>query len=40
MNKKEVLPVEFTDANFEELALNTDQAVLVDFWGNGAAHAA
>lgn len=32
MNKKEVLPVEFTDANFDELALNTDQAVLVDFW--------
>lgn len=24
--------VEFTDANFEELALKTDQAVLVDFW--------
>ena len=25
-------PVEFTDANFEELVLNSDKPVLVDFW--------
>ena len=26
------MTVEFTDANFEELALKTDKPVLVDFW--------
>ena len=26
------MTVEFTDANFEELALQTDKPVLVDFW--------
>lgn len=26
------MAVELTDANFEELALNTDKPVLVDFW--------
>ncbi|MBL4577944.1 MAG: thioredoxin [Flavobacteriales bacterium] len=26
------MTVEFTDANFEELALNSDKPVLVDFW--------
>ncbi len=26
------MAVEFTDANFEELAINTDKPVLVDFW--------
>ena len=26
------MTIEFTDANFEELALNTDKPVLVDFW--------
>ena len=26
------MAVEFTDANFEELALNSDKPVLVDFW--------
>ncbi len=26
------MAVEFTDANFEELALKTDKPVLVDFW--------
>lgn len=25
-------PVEITDANFEELVLNSDKPVLVDFW--------
>ncbi|WNJ16844.1 thioredoxin [Pontibacter sp. G13] len=25
-------PVEFTDANFEELVLKSDKPVLVDFW--------
>ena len=26
------MAVEFTDANFQELALNSDKPVLVDFW--------
>ena len=26
------MAVEFTDANFEELAINSDKPVLVDFW--------
>ncbi len=26
------MAVEFTDANFEELALNSDKPVIVDFW--------
>jgi len=26
------MAVEFTDANFEELALKSDKPVLVDFW--------
>ena len=26
------MALEFTEANFEELAMNTDKAVLVDFW--------
>ncbi len=26
------MTIEFTDANFEELALKTDKPVLVDFW--------
>ncbi len=26
------MAVEFTDANFEELALNADKPVVVDFW--------
>jgi thioredoxin 1 len=26
------MAVEFTEANFEELAIKTDQPVLVDFW--------
>ena len=26
------MAVEFTDANFEEMAINTDKPVLVDFW--------
>lgn len=26
------MTIEFTDANFEELALQTDKPVLVDFW--------
>jgi len=26
------MPVEFTDANFEELALKSDKPVIVDFW--------
>lgn len=26
------MAVEFTEANFEELALNSDKPVLVDFW--------
>ena len=27
-----LMAVEFTDANFEELAINSDKPVLVDFW--------
>jgi len=27
-----IMAVEFTDANFEELAINSDKPVLVDFW--------
>ena len=27
-----IMAVEFTDANFEELALQSDKPVLVDFW--------
>ncbi len=27
-----IMAVEFTDANFEELALNSDKPVVVDFW--------
>ena len=30
--KKYKMALEFTEANFEELAMNTDKAVLVDFW--------
>ena len=30
--KRNVMAVEFTDANFEELALNSDKPVMVDFW--------
>jgi thioredoxin 1 len=26
------MAVEFTDANFQEIAVNTDQPVMVDFW--------
>ncbi|MBL4624442.1 MAG: thiol reductase thioredoxin, partial [Flavobacteriales bacterium] len=26
------MAIEFTDANFEELALKSDKPVLVDFW--------
>lgn len=26
------MAVEFTDANFEEMAINSDKPVLVDFW--------
>ena len=26
------MAIEFTDANFQELALNSDKPVLVDFW--------
>ena len=26
------MAVEFTDANFEELALNSDKPVIIDFW--------
>ncbi len=26
------MALEFTDDNFEELAMNTDKAVLIDFW--------
>jgi thioredoxin 1 len=26
------MAVEFTDANFEEMALNSDKPVIVDFW--------
>ena len=26
------MAVEFTDANFEEVALNSDKPVLIDFW--------
>ena len=26
------MALEFTEANFEELAMNSDKAVLVDFW--------
>ena len=34
------MAVEFTDANFEELAINSDKPVLVDFWASGAVLAA
>ncbi len=29
---EKVKPLEFTSANFEELVLNSDKPVLVDFW--------
>jgi len=31
-NYIEIMALEFTDANFEELAINTDKPVIVDFW--------
>jgi len=30
--KKEIMALEITDANFEELVLKSDKPVLVDFW--------
>ena len=32
------MAVEFTDANFEELALKSDKPVLVDFWAEWLDH--
>ena len=31
-SKQNIMAVEFTDANFEELAINTDKPVMIDFW--------
>ena len=30
--KKNIMAIEVTDANFEEVVLNSDKPVLVDFW--------
>ena len=30
--KHKIMALEFTDANFEELVLNSDKPVMVDFW--------
>lgn len=30
--KKHIMAIQFTDANFEELVLKSDKPVLVDFW--------
>jgi thioredoxin 1 len=30
--KTQIMTLEFTDSNFEELVLKTDKPVLVDFW--------
>lgn len=31
-SKNRIMAVEFTDANFEEVALKSDKPVMVDFW--------
>lgn len=31
-NKKNIMAVELTDANFEELAMQSDKPVMIDFW--------
>ena len=32
-------PIEVTEDNWDEMVLNADVPVLVDFWLNGVAHA-